>query len=85
MSPFIFNIAIDSLARWIQKLDQQELLRQPFQGCRLCLLYTDDVLIFLRANNQQIMLLKCVFGLFQSLSGLKLNLKKSKLLVTIDH
>jgi hypothetical protein len=51
MSLFIFNITIYFLARWIQKLGHQQMLRQSFQGCRLCLPYVDDVLIFLQANS----------------------------------
>jgi Reverse transcriptase (RNA-dependent DNA polymerase) len=74
MSPFIFNIAIDFLARWIGQLGQLQMFKQPFHGCRLCLLYANDVLIFLQDNSQQIMLLKCVFSQFQRISGLKLNL-----------
>jgi Reverse transcriptase (RNA-dependent DNA polymerase) len=85
MSPFIFNITIDFLARWIGQLGQLQMLKQPFDRCRLCLLYADDVLIFLQANSQQIMLLKCIFNQFQRISGLKLNLEKSELLVTTDR
>jgi hypothetical protein len=85
MAPFILNIAKDFLGRWIAKLGDLQLFRQPFQGCRLCLLYADDVLIFLQAEEQQLRLLKMIFLLFQRLSGLKLNLQKSMLLVTADR
>jgi Reverse transcriptase (RNA-dependent DNA polymerase) len=53
MSPFIFNIAIDFLARCITQLSRLQLFKQPFQGCRPCLLYADDVLIFLEAEAQK--------------------------------
>jgi hypothetical protein len=47
------------------------------------LLYADDVLIFLKA--EQVRLLKIVFNQFQGLSGLKLNFQKSEILVTSDY
>jgi Reverse transcriptase (RNA-dependent DNA polymerase) len=85
MAPFIFNIAIYFLARWIARLSNLQLFKQPFQGCRSCLLYADDVLIFLRAQEQQLKLLKMIFLIFQSMSGLKLNAQKSMMLVTVDR
>jgi hypothetical protein len=47
-------------------------------------MYADDVLVFLRAEEQQGRLLKLTFNLFQRLLGLKLNLHKSELLITAD-
>jgi Reverse transcriptase (RNA-dependent DNA polymerase) len=54
LSPYLFNIAIDFLTRWISKLNELQLLTAPFLGCRTCLLYADDTLIFFSPQQQQI-------------------------------
>jgi hypothetical protein len=51
----------------------------------MCLLYVDDALILLQSTTQQIAMLKMVFHIFHKLSGLKVNLHKSELLVTADQ
>jgi hypothetical protein len=51
----------------------------------MCLLYANDALILLQPTTQQIAMLKMVFHIFHKLSGLKVNLHKSKLLVTADQ
>jgi hypothetical protein len=47
---------IDFLARWIAKLQQLQLLREPMQRCRMYILYADDALIFLQPSEQQVKL-----------------------------
>jgi Reverse transcriptase (RNA-dependent DNA polymerase) len=85
MSPYIFNIVIDFLARWISLMEKVRLLHAPFQNCRMCLLYADDALVFLQPQEQQLRLFKVIMQLFHQLSGLKVNLQKSAILVTLDH
>jgi Reverse transcriptase (RNA-dependent DNA polymerase) len=47
LSPYLFT-------RWISKLNELQLLTAPFQGCRTCLLYADDTLIFFSPQQQKI-------------------------------
>lgn len=84
LSPYLFNLIIDFLARRIAKLNQLNLLQQSFPGCRMCLLYVDDTLIFLKPQQQQLYILKLVLHTFSRLSGLKVNLQKSELLITSE-
>jgi hypothetical protein len=51
----------------------------------MCLLYADDALVFLQPQEQQLRLFKVIMQLFHQLSGLKVNLQKSVILVTLDH
>jgi hypothetical protein len=37
LSPYVFNLAIDFLARWIQKLNYLDVIRPIFLGCKSCL------------------------------------------------
>jgi Reverse transcriptase (RNA-dependent DNA polymerase) len=85
LSPFIFNVAIDFLSRWIQKLGQLHLLVEPFWDNRLCLLYADDMLLLLQADKQQMQIVKMILHFIHQLSGLKVNLEKTEILVTADR
>jgi hypothetical protein len=85
VSPYLFNIPIDFLSRWIRQLTWLQMLQWPFQGCRICVLHADDALLFLRPNQQQMRLFKLIMLIFQKLLGLRLNLAKSELLVARDN
>jgi Reverse transcriptase (RNA-dependent DNA polymerase) len=73
---------MDVLAVWIKKLNVNQILKPIYTGCRSFLLYADDTLIFIKPNAQQLSILKLTLDIFSTMSGLKVNLKKSKLLVT---
>jgi Reverse transcriptase (RNA-dependent DNA polymerase) len=62
---YLFNIVIDFLVRWIAQLGQLPLLRAPFQGCQMCLLYADDTLVFRQTCQQQIKIFKILLMIFQ--------------------
>lgn len=46
LSPQLFIIAFDFLARYLQKLKDIGAIRLPFPAMRPCLLYVDDALLF---------------------------------------
>jgi Reverse transcriptase (RNA-dependent DNA polymerase) len=77
MSPYIFNIVIDFLTRWISLMERVNLLQAPFQNYIMCLLYADDALVFLQPHEQQFRLFKVIMQLFHQLSELKVNIQKS--------
>jgi hypothetical protein len=56
------------------------MVKSPFQGCRNCLLYVDDIL--LKPEDNQMRILKLILHIFEQLSRLKVNLLKSELIVT---
>lgn len=82
ISPHLFILAMDFLARWTTKLAQMELLKQPFPNCQSCLLFADDTLFMVQPTQQQMEFLKIVLKIFAGLSGLNVNLHKSEFLVT---
>jgi Reverse transcriptase (RNA-dependent DNA polymerase) len=82
ISPYLFNIVMDVLAIWIQRLNDNRILKPIYTGCRSYLLYADDTLIFVQPTAQQLNLLKILLDTFGNISGLKINMQKSKLLVT---
>jgi hypothetical protein len=51
----------------------------------MCLLYADDALLLMQPCPQQIKLFKVVLQIFQEISGLKINLDKSEILVIADN
>jgi hypothetical protein len=50
----------------------------------MCLLYADDALVFLQLTEQQMKIFKVIMQLFKQLSGLKVNLQKSAILLPVD-
>jgi Reverse transcriptase (RNA-dependent DNA polymerase) len=82
LSPYLFNIVMDVLALWIQSLNERRILKPIYIGCRSCLLYADDTLIFVQPTAHQLNLLKILLDTFGNISGLKINMQKSELLVT---
>lgn len=50
---------------------------------KACLLYADDALCFVKPEIQQLQMLKIAFAVFESISGMVVNLHKSKLVLTI--
>jgi Reverse transcriptase (RNA-dependent DNA polymerase) len=71
------------LATWVQKLNELQVLQSVFQGCRGCLLYADDTLLFVKPQIQQLRILRKILEVFGKMSGLRINLQKSELLVTL--
>lgn len=50
---------------------------------KACLLYADDALFFVKPEIQQLQMLKIAFAVFESISGMVVNLHKSELVLTI--
>lgn len=82
LSPYLFILAMDFLSRWTEKLTSLGLLQVPFQGCKPCLLFADDTLFMIRPIPQQLQFLKIILHMYGELSGLRVNLNKSEVLVT---
>ena len=82
MAPYLFNIAMDFLPRWISSLSSARFLEPPFPGCRTCLTYADDTLFLLLPTVQQLERLKLILHIFARLSSLTVSLSKSELLIT---
>ena len=85
LSPQLFIIAIDFLARYLQKLKDTGAIRLPHNDLRPCLLYADDALLFLKPDPNQARAVKLALSVFQHISGLAINLEKSELLLTNVH
>lgn len=82
MSPYLFILAMDFLAKWTNRLVQLELFQVPLPNCKPCLLFANDTLFILQPTTQQMQFLKIILNLFQKLAGLKVNLEKSELVIT---
>ena len=82
LAPFIFIIAMDFLPRWMQKLQNNGALRMPIRSMQPSLLYADDVLFFIKPEQQQGQILKLVLLAFANISGLKVKLGKSEISAT---
>ena len=83
LSPYHFIIAEQILNLNIQKLATQNLIfplsNVPNTPCHL--LYTDDILLFLKGQKSNPLALKEVLAIYQLSSGQPINLDKSKLFI----
>lgn len=82
LSSSLFIIAMDFLARYLQKLKDTGAIRLPFLEMRPCLLYADDALLFFKSETNQAQAIKIWLLVFQHVSGLQINLQKSKVIFT---
>lgn len=80
LSPFLFIISMDFLARYFAKLAATGTVRLPFAGMKSCLLYANDVLFFIKPEVQQLQILQIALTVFSKVSGLATNPHKSELL-----
>ncbi|KAJ3703992.1 hypothetical protein LUZ61_007697 [Rhynchospora tenuis] len=85
LSPYLFILAMDFLARWLNKLVEVGAFLPPLVGIKPCLLYADDALFFLQPSLQQCQVLKTVLLGFQAFSGLTVNPHKSDILITLQN
>ena len=84
LSPFLFAIVAEVLSRMAVEAENQNLIR----GFRVTgmtppishLQFADDTLIFCEANEDQIKNVKAILICFETVSGLKINFFKSKLI-----
>jgi Reverse transcriptase (RNA-dependent DNA polymerase) len=82
LSPYLFILAADFLPVWFEALSRQNLIIKPFPQCRQCLLYANDMLFIIQPEEQQVRILKALLNIYEKISGLKVNLQKSEMLVT---
>jgi hypothetical protein len=66
----------------MENLVDQQLIERLFPGCKQCLVYADDTLLLLSPSEQQLTIIKVLLDVYGQLSGLKINLNKSELLLT---
>lgn len=72
---------MDFLAWYLQKLTDTRAIRLPYRGMRPCLLYADDVLLFLKPNTNQARTIKIELLVFQEISGLSVNMHKLEVIL----
>jgi hypothetical protein len=78
LSPMLFVIAMEGLNRLIKVADDDGLL-QPLGHTGIidrAFFYADDVVIFLKANQQDLILTKAILDIFGKASGLIINRQK---------
>jgi hypothetical protein len=57
-------------------------LKLIYPGYKSCLLYTDDTLLFIKPELQQIRILKSIMQIFAKISELTINMQKLEILIT---
>ncbi len=87
-SPMLFDIVMEGLSRMLDRVVQSGYLSSFFMGSSdrqqlliSHLFFAVDSLIFCDADPQQLTSLRYVFTWFEAVSGLKINLGKSKLVL----
>jgi Reverse transcriptase (RNA-dependent DNA polymerase) len=82
ISPYLFILAIDFLTKWVNNLVMAQTWKLLWQDLKPCILYADDSTFLAEPFQGQMQVLKIVFNFFQMISGLRVNLFKSCLLMT---
>ena len=90
LSPFLFTLVADVLERMTDKLVEQEMVECLEVGrdkIRVShLQFVDDTLFFIKENENSIRSLYSALQIFSSVSGLKINFRKSTLLgINLDE
>jgi len=90
LSPFLFVVVMEALSRMLSvALDQGNLIgflvgfREPEALVVNHLMFADDTLIFCGAQEEQIRHLRCIFLCFEAALGLRINLGKSELFLSV--
>ncbi|XP_078150204.1 uncharacterized protein LOC144545511 [Carex rostrata] len=81
LSPLLFILAMDFIARYFTKLVQTGGIKLLFPHMKPCLLYADDTIFFVKPEPRQLQALKVALYIFENISGLAVNLSKSELLL----
>jgi hypothetical protein len=81
LSPFLFILAMDPLQRMIEMAADAGLLGRilPNKAKLRCSLYADDAGVFVRADKEDLKVLKRILEVFEGCSGLKINFNKTKI------
>jgi Reverse transcriptase (RNA-dependent DNA polymerase) len=86
LSPLLFNLATDTLAKILNKAKEEGYLKSlaNFNNQNIINLnYADDTLLFLQADLKMLEALKLILIGFENLTGLKINYTKSELIPLI--
>ncbi|CAL1355620.1 unnamed protein product [Linum trigynum] len=84
LSPFLFNIVIDLLSHILLKMSEAGMIsgfcmdESSRSGEMTHLLYADDAIIFCDASEEEILNVTAALVCFQSITGLRINLEKSR-------
>lgn len=85
LSPFLFNLAADTLAKMIKTARQNRMLTglipEYIDKGIVALQYADDTIICLQEDKEIALNLKLMLYLYERMSGLKINFQKSELLM----
>ena len=85
ISPLLFNLVVDVLTRMLTKAANQGLVKGVLTDFTpngiMSLQYADDTLIFSSNDMEHLRYLKCCLGLFEQISGMRINFHKSELVV----
>jgi retron-type reverse transcriptase len=79
LSPFLFILAMDPLQRMIETATDAGFLGRvlPKAAKLRCSLYADDAGVFVRADKEDLKVLKRILEVFEGCSGLKINFDKN--------
>jgi hypothetical protein len=84
LSPLLFNLVGDGLAKMLDKAVSrglvQGVLRDFKKGGIVSLQYADDTILFSKAEDSALENLKCILMWYEQLSGMKVNFHKSEIL-----
>ena len=83
-SPFLFNIAVETLSKLVHNAQKQKLLvglaPDLIEGGVAILQYADDTVICFEHDKDAAVNLKLLLYIFELMSGLKINFMKSEIL-----
>ena len=89
LSPLLFNLAVDALAKMIQMGQQNHLIKgliPEYIGGGLALLqYADDTILCIQDDLEVAQNLKLLLYLYEGMSGLKINFNKSEVIMISQH
>ncbi|KAJ3695169.1 hypothetical protein LUZ60_000546 [Juncus effusus] len=77
LSPHLFIIAMDTLARVAETFSRENFLEKPIPNINISLFYADDSIFLIKPEIQQVKRLKFLLQTFANSSGLKINYQKS--------
>jgi len=85
LSPLLFNIAADTLAKMIHMGQQNQLIRglipEYIEGGVALLQYADDTILCIQDDLEVAQNLKLLLYLYENMSGLKINFNKSEVIM----
>jgi hypothetical protein len=85
LSPFLFNIAVDTLAKMINLAQRNNLIKglvsEYIENGIAVLQYADDTILCIQDNKEQAAYLKLLLYLYEDMSGLKINFNKSEVIM----